>query len=481
MKNKIQYLLLCSLSIIFALACGEDECSIAQDACGGVWVEIECSCDTSTGGDGTYNFSSRFTEGSSVSYSGQIARHALMSKVKSYISSLTDEVQGEGIFEEGAVVGVLNILFECVDEVCNDETVSVSTTPATEQMTIGDISTGKNLKGKLAGNDEVGQHKDWSTQFVGWGTNTVSPTSLLGAWFQMLENRAIAISNGTYEIDPNGEEITKPYVTAEGHDLGQLAQKFLLGAIAFSQGADDDLDDRDDGKGILADNSVAKEGKSYSALEHNWDEGFGYFGAARDYMSYTDDEIAAEGGRDEYQGHHDTDGSGSIDLVSEFNWGHSVNTAKRDRGTSSDLTADAFNAFYQGRTLITHAGGALSEDQMIELKGYRDVAVLAWEKSIAATAIHYVNDTIADMENADYNFYDHAKHWSELKGFALSFQFNPRSPVTGENFARIHDLLGTAPALPGAANFDKYKAGLLEIRAILGDAYRFDTADVEGW
>ena len=82
----------------------------------------------------------------------------------------------------------------------------------------------------------------------------------------------------------------------------------------------------------------------------------------------------------------------------------------------------------------------------------------------------------------DYDFYDHAKHWSELKGFALSLQFNRRSPVTAENFARVQDLIGTAPALPGAENFDAYGEGLLEARAILQQAYGFDDNDVtEVW
>ena len=86
------------------------------------------------------------------------------------------------------------------------------------------------------------------------------------------------------------------------------------------------------------------------------------------------------------------------------------------------------------------------------------------------------------MDSGDeYNFEAHAKHWSEMKGFALSFQFNPRSPVSDEVFAQVHALFGTAPALPGAANFDEYRTGLLEARALLGAAYDFDNADVETW
>ena len=139
-------------------------------------------------------------------------------------------------------------------------------------------------------------------------------------------------------------------------------------------------------------------------------------------------------------------------------------------------------AFYNGRKLIASADGDLTPEQFDELKGYRDTAIIAWEKAIAATVIHYINDTIADMDSGDeYDFYAHAKHWSEMKGFALSFQFNPRSPINDETFARIHELFGVAPALPGDANFGDYRTGLLEARSLMGAAYNFDDADVETW
>ena len=96
---------------------------------------------------------------------------------------------------------------------------------------------------------------------------------------------------------------------------------------------------------------------------------------------------------------------------------------------------------------------------MTQLKAHRDTIVSTWEKCVAATALHYINDTLQDMAKFgtdDYSFASHAKHWGELKGFALGLQFNPKSPlnetVAGEDhsyFSKLHKLLGTAPALPG--------------------------------
>jgi hypothetical protein len=406
----------------------------------------------------------------------------LISALKSHIGGLTARLDdGSLVAADGSVAAELNLFFDCLENACEGESTGITTMPGASQSTIGEISGGKNLVGKIAGNDATGQHKDWSLGLVGW-TEGITPEGLTRAWIDMLDAAAVARVNGGIPNDPAGMPITKVYVTAEGHDLAQLLQKFLLGAVAFSQGADDYLDDDVEGKGLLASNNAAAEGKPYTDLEHNWDEGFGYFGASRDYADYTDDEIAGKGGRDDYQGYHDTNGNGAIDLKSEYNFGHSVNAAKRDRGHSTDLTRDAFHGFHMGRTVITNADGALTDEQMMELKGHRDTALSAWEKAIAATVVHYINDTIGDMESADaeYSFYDHAKHWSEMKGFALSFQFNRRSPLSAEDFAAIHAAMGTAPEL-NRDNFEAYKAGLLMARGKIAAAYQFSDEDVADW
>ena len=78
----------------------------------------------------------------------------------------------------------------------------------------------------------------------------------------------------------------------------------------------------------------------------------------------------------------------------------------------------------------------------------------------------------------DYSFRDHAKHWSELKGLALGFQFNPRSPLGETDFAQLHELIGQAPALEGSTNADTYRTKLLEARALLADRYGFAEANM---
>ena len=138
-------------------------------------------------------------------------------------------------------------------------------------------------------------------------------------------------------------------------------------------------------------------------------------------------------------------------------------------------------AFYDGRTLIAETNGALSEEAFEELKSLSDRAVLAWEKAIAATVIHYINDTVNDMNAEEYDFYAHAKHWSELKGFALSFQFNRRSPMSAEDFDALHSAIGVSPVFPTAVEAESYKEGLMTAREFVGNIYGFDPSDVETW
>jgi len=310
---------------------------------------------------------------------------------------------------------------------------------------------------------------------------------------------------------PGEEEVAENeipvYVTDSGLDLNQLIQKFLLMSVPYSQAADDYLDEN---KGLATDNIGQDKGtKEYTKLEHQFDEGFGYFGAARDYLFYNDNEIAGkvkvegEGGRLAWNSKHDTDGNDTIDLLSEFNFGNSVNAAKRDRGSklladketpnpaATDYTQQAMEAFIAGRKLINdNAGMALSVDQKTELLTYRDAALNAWELGVVGTVIHYINDLNDDLDafgTDDFDFSTMAKHFSELKGFALGLQFNPYSPIAGTDeakfakFVQFHVLIKDAPVFSSAQDIADYQADLLVARKILQDAYDLDANTVANW
>jgi hypothetical protein len=439
-----------------------------------------------------YDFESKAMPGeSSVSYSGQIARQLLISDLFKVIGAelsdaTTFDTNGTFVNRE-AVLNALNSYFDVADyDVASQRTLLTTTSPGGQTMLSEISSSSKNLVGKIAGNDATGQHKDWNSEFAGWGAKgSTTPEGLVRTFFDMLADNAQIQLDGTVRQDPFGNDITNISLTSDGRDLRQLIQKFLSMSVSFSQGVDDYLDNDVDGKGLLSDHTDTE--KAYTSLEHQFDEGFGYFGAARDYLDYSDEEVATKGGRDDWQLYHDTNGDGSIDFNSEYNFGHSANASKRDRGATvaNDFSKEAMDAFLQGRKLLNDtAGVALTDAQKTELYGYRDTAVLTWEKAIAATVVHYINDVDADLEKIgtdDFSYSTLAKHWSEMKGFALGLQFNKNTPLNDADFITVHTMMGDMPVLTGEAEVLTYRANLLIARDLLQAAYAFDAENAANW
>ena len=451
----------------------------------------------------TYSYMGAAADGSSVSYSGQTARQMLISAMKAEIGGLTEDI---GMAD--AVRARLNFYMtgDGVDDTPHGFTVAGGE-PVIPGPTYGDVSTGKNLGSKTAGQDKA-EHV-LGGEFFGWDALDAGsmPIDLVNHYIDRLVAEAtdgatplIATVNGQVAVDG-------VYIDAHGRDYQQLVQKFLGGAVAFSQGTADYLSTK------WGDYLTTIDGKDYTGAEHKFDEAFGYYGAARDINDYTDDEAAAKGGRDGWaMGYHDTNADGSIDLRAEFVFGHAQNCAKRDRGSNgaTDYSKEAVDAFLIGRQILGNAAlsGSLSDAELVALHNQIDVAAKTWEKCIAATVVHYINDTIGDMgayvapNFADLaNFKNVAKHWGEMKGFALGLQFSPFSPfrdgsvegITVDSLKRVLSLMGDAPVLAdgsqagvaptdGAqAAIDAYIDDLMEARDILEMAYGFDPAVVAGW
>jgi hypothetical protein len=446
----------------------------------------------------TYKFESKLiTDESSVGYTGQIARHALISELTSYIGAgLQADIDANEFADKQAVIAKLNSYFRTTSNQYENN-FALNFLADTKQPFITNISSSaKNLVGKIAGNDASRMRKDWTdgTSFVGAGAD-MTPEDLVDVYFDQLADNAV---DANIRLDEaTNSPITKVYVNTDGTDLKQLLQKFLLMSITYSQATDDYLDE-----GLAIDNIDPRgTGKADTALEHGFDEGFGYFGAARNYLEYTDKEIAgkvkaddATTGRTDWNGKHDTDGDGLFDLTSEVNLGSSTNAAKRDIGSASnanptDYTKDAMEAFLSARKMINdNVGSVFTADQTIALEAQRDNVVNAWEKAIAATVIHYINDLRSDLAKSgdDYKYEDVAKHWSEMKGFALGLQFNPHSPITDEQFAEIHGFLGQKPVLLPFGSADRtavtaYIADLEKARDILEAALSLDAENVANW
>ncbi len=452
-----------------------------------------------------YSFDSKFTAGeSAVSYTGQTKRHVMIDKLTDLLVSFTSDqaVAAQTIIDQ------LNFFFRFDGGTSDSQNHEFAITGQT--VTPGplwsDISTGKSLSGKIAGEDQ--EAHILGGEFFGWqdGADTnPTPIELVDWFFTQL---ATEVTNGTAPTvvtadTSDTDQLTDlSYIDAVGRDYRQLIQKFLMGAVTFSQGTADYF------KTNFQTDNVQDGTNPYTSGGHDWDEAFGYFGAARDYNDYTDNEIRGNSGRPEYEnGYHDLNGDGLIDVRSEFNFGNSTNCAKRDAGATvaTDFTAQAFNAFLIGRKILNdNADGTLSDAELSAVQAQAKIAAQTWEKCIAATVVHYINDVISDMSNftngqfADIaNFKNLAKHWAEMKGFALGLQFNPESPFrTGEvanididDLKQILSLMGDAPVLAdGTQNgvaftggTAQYEVDLLSARSLLQTAYAFDAQNVENW
>ena len=466
---------------------------------------------------------------STVKYTGQTHRNVLIYDIKAFIGGMDAAIKGgltvaDGDFfasvdaEGNDVPGMLDKwLNHSTDAGDGEEAITFTSHTPFLQTKYSDISS-KSLMGKLAGNDGKTDHKCWSTKydacatatpaFGGWSDASVAdngggidtPVHFLKALLETLEAQAIMASDGKDILGP-GDMKLPVHVTPAGHDLQQLIQKFLSVSIAYSQGTDDYLDDDVDGKGLKASNLLPRDENGvatsvYSSLAHAWDEGFGYYGASTFNDEFSDSEVAGKGGDDgaraDWLKGHDRDGDGYIDLKTEYNFGFSLNAAKRDRGSKkvgtapTDFSKQIFDAFVAGRQLLhDNWDKELTTDQLDELTGYRNDIIDGWEKALVATVVHYINDTLEQANwlkdgDAQYDFLEYAVVWSEMKGFALGLQYNPKSGLTDAEFDTLHVHLKDAPVLD-ATTVGDYITLLEGARDLLQGAYSFNADNAKNW
>ena len=437
LTKKFQWLaVLLTIASLFLSACGSDE----EDNTN----ELEESGSEAIPVPQAYVFDSRFVEGeSSVSYSGQVVRNLLLQDLK----SLTDSVGKDG----GRPITVQDMLqlYEYDDALNLKTGTSTGAAPALESQ-YSSLSTGKNLVGKISDEPVIGYNR--------------TADDLVREWFE-------AIAENSQDSSKLGTPMA--YTTDDGVDMSQMINKVLIGAVPYYQATGVYLN------GLLErDNSEARDGTDpYTSMEHGWDEAFGYFGAARDYFRYSDNQLA--GSVDDFT--FDSNGDGSIDFKSEYNFGLSRNAGKRDKGGSGvDFTQQIFSAFLAGRTAITNQG---TEAEII---GYRQTAAEGMEKVIAATVVHYINDTLSDMSalgTADENIANLNKHWAEMKGYTVALQYNPFRLITDGQLAELHGIMGEAPIYdaPGSNGYNTQVANYKRAKDVMQAAYGFSNTNMENW
>ena len=436
LTKKLQWLaVLLTFASLFLAACGSDEEDDAE--------ELEEGTATIAVPQ-AYVFDSRFMEGeSSVSYSGQVVRNLLLQDLK----STTDSVGKDG----ARPIAVSDLLkFYEYDDALNLKTLTTTGALSASESHYSALSTGKNLVGKISDEQVIGYNQ--------------TADDLVREWFK-------GIAENSQDSDKLGTPMA--YTTDDGVDMSQMINKVLIGAVPYYQATGVYL-----GGLLERDNSEARDGTDpYTSMEHAWDEAFGYFGAARDYSRYTDEQLA--GKVDDFT--FDSNADGSIDFKSEYNFGLSRNAGKRDKGGSGvDFTQEIFNAFLAGRTAITNQG------TVAEISAHRQAAANGMEKVIAATVVHYINDTLSDMSDlgtADENIANLNKHWAEMKGYTVALQYNPFRLITDGQLAELHGIMGKAPIYekPGSNAYNTQVANYKRAKDVMQAAYGFSNTNMDNW
>ena len=388
----------------------------------------------------TYTFNSRFADGvSSVSYSGQVVRNLLINDIKTQM---------------GTDAGTKNpaTLVSMMANDNADRAILSASGMTTVQTKYHDIST-SHLNDRLTAVA--------SYTIPGYDANA---GALVNGWVQE------AVANGK--------------TRATGIRLDQMTQKTLWGAISYWQATSKYMS-----KIPGDDNTVAVEGKSYTAMEHHWDESFGYFGAALDYNTgYTDDNDRKS------SPYFDSNSDGKIDFKTEYNVGWAVTAAKRDLCTGCDagldFTKTIFDAYIKGRTMI------VNQEPLAQILEQRDLIMATWEKVVAAVTIHYINDVIDDIDAiiaagdatvtpASSATADYENHWGEMRGYANGLLYNDFKKIATDNLNRLYVVMGTVPVYPTGGSFaamQTYQGQLKgEAKAILKASYGFSDANMDSW
>jgi hypothetical protein len=377
---------------------------------------------------------------STVEYGGQTVRLLLITDIQS--AARASSTGGSGATPVTAA-GILK-LYQHVD--ADSMSIRLSLNKDKLHTKYAHIALNKSLHNKISP-DTV----------IGYG---VSADSLVRRWAaQIAANAQNSAWLGTAAVHVDTNDV----------DLSQMISKTLEGAVAFYQATSVYL------AGIASKpNSTVMAGTNYTEMEHNWDEAFGYFGAARNYDTYSDDTLNVSGAN-----YRDENSDTKIDLRSEYNFSMmGTYTARRDRGLSpQDWSGDVFKAFRTGRAIISAKGNVSA--LTAERKTIGDV----WEKVFASNTITYIRNvkTILDTLPASPSLTSRGRlagQWSELKAFSICIQYRPASEriATNAQLVQLQNLIGTRP-IRGAGK-EAYKAKLDSAFTLVKSIYGFSDAQV---
>lgn len=189
---------------------------------------------------------------------------------------------------------------------------------------------------------------------------------------------------------------TKQYLLNEnGVEYAQLIEKGLMGACFYYQALAVYFGEEK----MSADNDAVVPGEG-TAMEHHWDEAFGYYGVPRDFPSVSDP---------------------------VFFWGQYSNRRDPMLGCNQKM----MSGFLKGRAAIAARDFALRDEAITEVRA-------GWELISGATAISYLNAALRDFNDVALR----AHALSEAIAFTYALQFNPERSLSPEEINQALRLIG---------------------------------------
>ncbi len=216
----------------------------------------------------------------------------------------------------------------------------------------------------------------------------------------------------TYLVDANGLE------WAQAIEKGLMGATFYYQATSVYLGADK----------MAADNTVVEPGEG-TAMQHHWDEAFGYLGVPTDFPASTDALVF---------------------------WGDYANDRDADLGTNAAL----MDALVLGRAAIGNDDLATRDAAIADARA-------AWELVAVGTAIHYLNQALDHADDPALRL--HAL--SEAVAFAWALQFNEASRTPRAEVEQLLTDLAGAPTFAAMDLWSVDDAGITAAREQLANNY----------
>lgn len=237
----------------------------------------------------------------------------------------------------------------------------------------------------------------------------------------------VAGSEGVSGVIESNDGAKSYLVGEDGLDHAQVIEKGLMGACFYYQGTSVYMgDDR-----MNVDNEIVEPGEG-TAMEHHWDEAFGYLGVPKEFPVNT---------------------SGLV-----F-WGTYTN--RRNDLLNSNQTL--MDAMLKGRAAISNDDLTARDEAITEARA-------AWEEVSVGTALHYLNGGIADFDDMALRSHD----LSEAIGFVYSLQFNEGRKI---DLAQINEILTLIAGSSDFENMNLYNTAVADLQTAkdkLAEYYGFE-------